>query len=966
MDYSENNNKRRKRNHHPHITRLRNTFGILIFRVIFAFVLIGGFAAAGAVIGIYLGILRNAPEINIQHDLRSGVYNTFIIEARTGQELARLSGDENREFAPISRMPQHLKDAFVAIEDERFFSHNGVDTRGIFRALHVNFTTDRTEGASTITQQLIKNILGLARNDLISKLQEQYLAIQFERALIEQHGSQEVAKEVILEAYLNMINLGRNWHGVQVAAWNYFGKDVSELTLSESAVIAAITRNPSRYLPDRFPENNRYRQVLVLRNMLRLEMITEREYRMAINDPVHDRVQSGMIALQQYGVVHSYFIDALITQVVDDLVEQHFMTREQAFATVFGGGLRIYATQDMRVQNIIDNVFEDESVFPVGIFEIHLEYRLSARNEITNQISNHHRTGVVRNQDQVATWVENTRAELLTANDVIVAENVIEMPQPQAAFVLMDHHNGHVLGISGGRGEKTGNRHFCRATVATRSPGSQFKVVGAFLPGVDRGVFSAATHIVDQPWTFNDGHTPFTPRNWWGSNWEGPSSVRRAIYRSMNVVSAKAFQEVGPEVVFDYLINLGFTTLEGTLSNGREFRDTNAAVPLGGLTLGVTQLELAGSYAAIANLGEFNRPVFYTRVLDQNGRVILENGHNPRRVIRPPAAYLLTDMMRDTVRGVPGATGGLANFRNLRMPIAGKTGTSQRVEDQGFTGYTPYFTASVWLGFDTPRELRGVNNAHLVIWRNIMEQVHVELELPHRDFPRPDGVVTGSICRVSNLLPSDLCRRAGTVVTDLFVAGTLPTAHCVAHQETWICSLSGLLITDNNCPPGVWTRGVGMRGVCPYHGPAGENYHAPDWSDPPDWFPSPDLPGQPPGGGFWDLSPGPQPTAPPDVPWWEVNPEVPDTPSWWDDGGQQPQEPAAPDPPETPDIPDTPWWEDQPPDNPLDFDPPPPPPEDPAPNLPEPPQDPEPPPPPPPPEVATPANDPSEEMPGWF
>jgi len=353
------------------------------------------------------------------------------------------------------------------------------------------------------------------------------------------------------------------------------------------------------------------------------------------------------------------------------------------------------------------------------------------------------------------------------------------MPQPQTAIVIMDQHNGHVLAIAGGRGEKTGNRHFCRATIATRSPGSQFKVVAAFLPGIDLGIFSAATHIEDAPFTFDDGHSPpYTPRNWWGNAWEGYASVRRAIYRSMNVVSVRAFQEVGGEVAFDYLTNLGFTTLDGTLNNGQPFRDTHLAVALGGLTLGVTQLELAGAYASIANMGEFNRPVFYTRVLDHEGNILLENNHNPTRVMRAATAYLLTNMMRDTVRGVPGATGGRANFRNLHMPIAGKTGTSQNTVDLGFTGYTPYFTASIWLGFDQQQRMRGLDTAHLDIWRIIMERVHDELELPQRDFQRPEGVMTGSICVISRQRPTDLCRSAGMAATDLFVVGTLPSGHC--------------------------------------------------------------------------------------------------------------------------------------------------------------------------------------------
>lgn len=917
MDYSNSTNKRRKRRQHPHATRVRNTIGVMIFRVLFAFVLIGGFAAMGAGIGIYLGILRNAPIIDVA-DIRPGVYNSVIIEERTGRELAWLSGEENREFISINYMPQHLLDAFIAIEDERFLTHNGIDPRGIGRALYNNlFVRDRVEGASTITQQLIKNMLDLMRNDLVSKLQEQYLAVQFERALTEQHGSREIAKEIILEAYLNMINLGHDWHGVQVAAWNYFGKDAADLTISESAVIAAITRWPSRYRPCRFPENNRYRQVLVLRNMLRLELITEREFRIAYNDPVHDRILREQIA-QMATIVRSYYEDAIISQVVEDLVYYHNITEAMAFSWVFGGGLRIYTPWDLRIQEIVDDVFTDDSNFPVDVFSIDLEYVVTARNEITGQTSTHRRNGNVRREDEVEDWVDAVHRELLTPNDVIVNYRLIEMPQPQAAFVIMDHHNGHVLAINGGRGEKQGGRHFCRATVATRSPGSQFKVLAAFVPGVDMGIHTAATHILDHEWTFDDGHSqPWTPRNWWRTGHEGLTSVRRAIYRSGNIVSSIAFQEVGPERAFDYLTNMGFTTLEGTLANGRTFRDTGASVPLGGLTLGVTQLELAAAYASIANLGEYNRPVFYTRVLGPDGRVLLENTPNPRRVMRAPAAYVLTNMMLDTVRGVSGATGGNARFRNMTMPIAGKTGTSQNVADLGFTGYTPYFTASVWLGFDRPRELRGIaDGAHLNVWREIMERVHTELELEHRTFQRPDGVITASICRVSGHLPTDMCRRGGSVVSDLFVVGTVPTRHCEHHQETWLCYLSGLPATDL-CPAGLWVRGVPPFPLpeyieCPYHGP--HTIGQPEGG----FWGFPQMPGLNPGeGGFWGLPPGgpgvpdgglwpaPTPTPFPDVPWWESTPEaepeyVPDLP----DLPAQDQPPLWPDPPVTePELP---------------------------------------------------------------
>jgi len=549
------------------------------------------------------------------------------------------------------------------------------------------------------------------------------------------------------------------------------------------------------------------------------------------------------------------------------------LSSETAWTWIYEHGLRIYSNQDRRMQEIVDEVFMDFAV--LRELSITIEYHVTFHNAITNRPAHQTRSGSVRNRDQIEGWIEAARNDILTANDTILHQRYILTPQPQAAFVLLDHHTGRVLAINGGRGDKTDNMTFCRATTSTRSPGSQFKVLAAFAPGIDMGSLTAATHIPDEPWTFSDGFSaPYTPVNWWGSHWEGLSSVRRAIYRSMNVVSARAFQYVGPEDAFQYLINFGFTTLEGTLPNGREFRDTHASVPLGGLTLGVTQLETAAAYGTIANLGIYNRPMFYSRVVDRHGNIILDSRNEaPRRVLSEPAAYILTHTMLDTMTA-SGATGGDARFRNLRMPVSGKTGTSQRVNDQGFSASTPHLTATIWVGFDRPQTLH-INNAHLVMWRMIMERIHVEYELPVMNFPRPDGVVHGTICRDSGLAMTDLCRQAARGASDLFMVGTIPTTPCHVHQSRRVCYVSGRP-PSHYCPPEyVVNRIVAVRftdpendsegAVCDFHGPHTlMPQHPPDWgfSDGGNFPAFPSLPNNP----DWGL-PTPTPVPTPSAPW---------------------------------------------------------------------------------------------------
>ena len=823
MDYSKLANKRRIRKQAPHATRIRNKISILFLRAAIALVLVAGFALVGAVLGSYMGVLNTAPVIP-RESVGVPIYrSSFIICYHTNEVLETLHAGHNQQTVTLEEIPLHVRNAFLAIEDERFYYHNGIDIRSIGRAVHTLLYTggETAQGASTITQQLIKNMLDRFDSDLITKLQEQYLAVTFERMLTEEMGCRIMAKDFILESYLNIINLGRQNYGVQAASWFYFGVDVSELSIVQGATIAAITQNPSRFPPDTRPENNWERTQLVLGNMLRNGFITEEEYEEAMATDENGlglvyntifRMDTG--ATRPLLSPFDCFTDALLDQVRDDLISEFGLTLVEANRIIFTGGVRIYSTQDRAMQNVVDRAFLDPSLWPgpdAG-FYIELEYNLSVRNTITGEPRHYQRVRSVASEAEAQQVITELQNQLLAPTDVIEDERVFMIPQPQGAFVLLDHHTGHVMAIRGIRGEKEGNRVFNRATQATRSPGSQMKPLVPFAAAFELGLMQPGSIIDDIPFTFvSPGSPAWTPGNWWGSTFEGLSTARRGIYRSMNVVSARAGADpdlptsVGVPVMRAFLENFGFTSLHD---------NDGAAIVLGGMTRGVYLIELAAAYATIANMGEYIRPVFYSRVIDYYGNLLLDNTPNPRRVLRDATAYLLIDAMKDTLTA-SGATGGPVRWSNLSLsdiPIAGKTGTSQRRADLGFVGFTPYLTAAIWLGNDSNQPMhRNANDFHRQTWRIIMEEIHQNFA--PRGFARPSGVVTVVVCRDSGLRATDACRndpRGSRARTEVFAAVHAPhvEAYCTVHKEVTMC-VHGYLAGEY-CPPHLTVHRVGL------------------------------------------------------------------------------------------------------------------------------------------------------------
>lgn len=717
-------------------------------------------------------IIKEAPPLNII-SIKPNKYTSIVYSEITGDEILRFNGDENREYVTLDKVPIDLKNAFVALEDERFYDHNGIDFRSIARAIYLNFTENKKQGASTITQQVIKNnITKLTKNDYSTKIQEQYLALRYEKELAkkEHYGTKEASKDYILEVYLNTIGLHHGLNGVKTAAKYYFDKDVSDLTLSECAVIAAITQNPSKYSPTANPENNRNRQLLTLRKMNELNMITDVEMLNAIDDDVYSRIVSNTENLEKDSTL-SYFSDQLIQSLSEDLQQLLNISQAEAFNYIYNGGLKIYSTQDFHMQEIMDNSFLNDSFFPASDFEIDIQYYLSVKKNATNTVEHFQRNETVKREDQIEPFILSVKEELMEENDELVSETTFAIPQPQAAMVIIDYKTGKVKALAGGRGDKQVSLSLNRATNSERQPGSVFKILAAYAPAIDLGYITSGTVVEDSPYSYKG----YTPRNWY-VGYRGFVTIRQAIRDSMNVIAVKTMMNTGIDKSFEYLEKFGFTTLVDSKEiDGQIYTDKIPSLALGGITSGVTQLEVTAAYGAIANKGNYIKPYFYTKVYDHNGDILIDNTQKePVQVLKASSAYALTDMMKDVVTG--GGTGSKARFSKVRMPIAGKTGTTTNTKDLTFVGYTPYYVSGVWLGFDHPKVMKEDKGYHMRLWSDIMEKIHSDL--PYVDFEKSGEFVQVRICTQTGNLPSSNCPTK----VEMFEIGTQPTARCTGNH----------------------------------------------------------------------------------------------------------------------------------------------------------------------------------------
>ena len=671
--------------------------------LIIGIVLIG---VVGLILGSLIGFVEDAELIDVENMRLNLTSFVYIEDPETGEmiEYEQLYDTENRIWVSSSEIPEHLKNAFVAIEDERFYSHNGVDIKR-FAGAAIQYITKRgnsSYGGSTITQQLIKNLTQDDDYSIKRKIQEIYRAFNLER---------ELSKDEILEYYLNTIYLSQKCNGVASASLTYFGKEVSELSLAECAVLAGITQYPTKYDPLVNPDNNRQRQKVILKKMRDLGFITKKEYEEAKSEELNF-VKKDPNDKDKY---QSYFTDAAIEQVVEDMMEKYNYDKEYAIQILYNGGLQIYLSMDPDMQESMDKVYNDPSAF----------------------------------------------------------QKASGTTQPQSSMVIMDPYTGLVKALTGGRGEKEGNRTLNRATQTLRQPGSTIKPLTVYSPALEYGLVTPDSIVNDSPVEFGE----WAPRND-DRSFAGRITVASALRGSRNVPAVKICNYLTPEAAFDFMKNnLHVDTLvKERKQNGKILSDVALApIALGGLTDGVTVLDMCAAYCVFPNGGKYIEPSLYTKVLDSEGNVILEHEAKEQIAMSETTAEDMISMLTNAVNG---GTGTAARISGMR--VAGKTGTTSSNHDRWFVGFTPYYVGAVWFGYDQPAALRGFSpNPAAVAWRKVMTPIHKDLENKPFLEDEEKGKYNIMLCADSGMRATPSCKN---LTSKKYKTNSIPTKLCTKHK----------------------------------------------------------------------------------------------------------------------------------------------------------------------------------------
>lgn len=739
------------------------------------FLLILGCSLAGLAGGAIYGFIKTAKPITAEQLGQTSFNKTTFIYDSKGKVIQKLTGKDNMDSEWILEKdaPLFLKNAIIAIEDERFYTHPGIDLQGIVNAgigfVKSIFTGSdtATRGGSTLTQQVVKNITQNDRRSLERKVQEWYIAVKLEREHLE--------KWQILELYMNVSYWGNSCTGVQSASKKYFGKPVQELSLAQCALLAGITNNPRTYNP--FTEDGRIeakkRQETILYQMNKLNMIDDDQLAQALAEDLKYAPKSQS---QKVTSVQSYFVDQVISDVKKALVDEKGMSPAIAKQTIYGGGLHIYTTLDPNIQAVMDQVFKDDKYFPL---------------------------------------VNDTAAR--------------QFEHPQAAMAIVDVNNGQVRALCGGYGEKKASNTLNRASssIMQRQPGSSIKPIAVYAPAIDAKKITPATVIDDVPvymLTGKDAEREY-PRNY-DDQHDGLTSVRNGLKNSVNVIAARIWRDfLGPDLSIEYLKKVGIN---------RE-NEKYLSLVMGGLERGVNPLQMAAAYVPFAHKGMYFEPTTFTLITDNDGKEIINRKPDFTIAYEEETAFIMADMMKEVTLGRTspyphsGTAATYVNEKTVGMPVAGKTGTTNLNIDKWFVGYTPYYAAAVWYGYDNtgpePITLKKAEyNQSMIIWAAVMKKVHEGL--PKKDFDKPSGLVEKNICIYSGKIATDLCARdprGNATRTEYFIKGTEPRDDdfCTVHVEAKVCTasqdtLKRNLLAGEFCPPETVVSQIFIQRSQPY------------------------------------------------------------------------------------------------------------------------------------------------------
>ena len=633
--------------------------------------------------------------------------NSVVVDS-DGNVIAELGSERKKIKIENDDMPENLKNAYVSIEDERYYKHHGVDIKRTGSAIinYVIHMGNSSFGGSTITQQLVKNLTGDNSGSISRKVKEWWKAY-----LLECYFS----KEEILDMYLNVIYVGPNIYGVGAGSQYYFSKDVQNLTLAECAFLAGINHSPNSYNPfDNETDNTekiKNRTITVLDKMLELEYITEEEHNTAVSE-VNNGLRFRQGTVEASDGIYSYHTDALINEIIQDIADKKNITEDFATNYLYLGGLTINSTQDSSIQDETETEFNKR------------QYNIDSR----------------------------------------------EGGDPaQAAMVIIDHQTGQVVACVGGLGEKDTARGLNRATQSTRQTGSSIKPLAVLAPGIDKKKFTAATMYADVETTFEGN---YAPENY--NDYLGQITVRRAVESSQNIPFVEMMEEIGVKTSISYLKDMGITTLTE--------KDESLSLALGGLDKGITPLEMAAAYATIANDGVYIEPTFYTEITNRLGKTIVEAKPESHRVFSKQVAYILKEILTQPVKGANGT----ATYCSISgMDVAAKTGTTDENYDRWLCGFTPYYTAATWFGYDQNETIYfNRQNPAGIIWANVMRNIHSGLA--NATFEKPSWIQTETICADSGCIANSGCTNT---YEEYFLWGTKP-GNCTKH--------SGNKITTNN------------------------------------------------------------------------------------------------------------------------------------------------------------------------